>query len=130
MASDAPGPHHDWLDDDAGPIVMLKIDVEGFEMRVLRGMRRLIETHRPVIVTEVVESHLRRDGATRKDLVDFLSGLGYAPYNLTQQKSGLHHRLKLEPILNPDGTPHTDFVWLNSEGGPSSRLDAHRRPGA
>jgi FkbM family methyltransferase len=37
--------------DDSRPIVLVKIDVEGFETRVLRGMRELIKRHKPVVTT-------------------------------------------------------------------------------
>jgi FkbM family methyltransferase len=110
------------LDDGAGPIAMLKIDVEGFEMRVLRGLRKRIAQDKPVIVTEVEEAHLNRDGMSRSDLVELLTSLGYVPYSMRLRRAGLTHRLSLDPIADYKTAVVTDFVWLNHEGGPSKRL--------
>lgn len=38
---------------ESGPIVLVKLDVEGFEEAVLRGMIKIMEQHRPVLVIEV-----------------------------------------------------------------------------
>jgi FkbM family methyltransferase len=50
-----------------GPIRLVKIDVEGHEMNVLRGMRCLLERHRPVVVLE----------GDRQEFLDFLAPMGY-----------------------------------------------------
>lgn len=50
-----------------GPVSFVKIDAEGHEMSVLRGMRRLLEEHSPVLVVEDNTPEPR----------DFLSELGY-----------------------------------------------------
>jgi FkbM family methyltransferase len=51
---------------------VIKIDVEGAELSVLKGGRRTIERHRPVFLIE--------EGA-RPDIAAFLSGFGYRPFN-------------------------------------------------
>ena len=43
-----------------GSIDVVKMDVEGAEARVVRGMAGLIEKHRPVVVTEASEEMLKR----------------------------------------------------------------------
>lgn len=43
-----------------GSIDVVKMDVEGAEARVVRGMAGLIEEHRPVVVTEASEEMLKR----------------------------------------------------------------------
>lgn len=55
----------------------LKIDVEGAELRVLRGARRLLEQHRPLVVCELVEANLRVLGGSPAEVVAFLKDLGY-----------------------------------------------------
>jgi len=51
---------------------LAKIDVEGHELAVLQGMRRLLERDHPVLIVET--------GA--QDTVDVLIGLGYATERL------------------------------------------------
>jgi len=43
-----------------GPVDVVKLDVEGAEGRVVRGLAGLIEEHRPVVVTEVSQEMLNR----------------------------------------------------------------------
>jgi|SRR5436190_5491798 len=52
----------DELPAQLGGAVTMKVDIEGFETRALRGLEQTIRTHRPAVVTEVMGSHLRRAG--------------------------------------------------------------------
>jgi FkbM family methyltransferase len=58
---------------------LIKIDVEGFEMRVLKGLEKTIARDKPWIITEVVPGHLARDDQTPADLDEFLKPMGYVP---------------------------------------------------
>ena len=64
------------------PIRALKIDVEGAELHVLRGARRLLERHRPLVVCELVEESLRELGGSCADAVALLRSLGYEVVDL------------------------------------------------
>jgi FkbM family methyltransferase len=56
----------------------VKIDVEGGEADVLRGMEGTIESRRPrLLVVETIERHLHRAGSTVDDLYRFFARLGY-----------------------------------------------------
>jgi hypothetical protein len=46
----------DWLLESLAPPSVVKIDVEGAEMEVLRGAKRLFETARPIVLCEVIPS--------------------------------------------------------------------------
>ena len=50
----------DSLRDLISPVSIIKIDVEGFEMELLRGAKEIIFEDRPLIVCEVWESEIRR----------------------------------------------------------------------
>lgn len=55
----------------------IKIDVEGFEHRVLLGGVDTIKKYLPIIQTEFVEEHMNRHGDTGNGVQQFLEGLGY-----------------------------------------------------
>lgn len=61
---------------------LIKIDVEGYELAALKGVRRLLEADRPLIVCEITEGFLRRFGHSATELVRYLNDLGYQPYTL------------------------------------------------
>ena len=66
--------------DSVGPLERLdvvKIDVEGFETRVLRGAKRTLARFHPVLFIEVHDGHLRDAGSSAKELITFVRGLGY-----------------------------------------------------
>jgi FkbM family methyltransferase len=106
------------LADDPRPPAMIKIDVEGFEQRVLQGMKTLLLDTKPVILLEYVESHLRRAGSSRRQLHTFLAELGYLGYAVSTKRVGLHHRLRLCSIPNSEATndlPGYDALWVHAD---------------
>lgn len=61
-------------------IALLKIDVEGSELGVLRGFQALLEAGRiQRLVIEISDEFLRRYGATAAELYAYLAALGYVP---------------------------------------------------
>jgi FkbM family methyltransferase len=56
-------------------VAMLKVDVEGHELDVFRGARRVLGEHRPRILVECEARHLR--DATMGDVFGYLHDLGY-----------------------------------------------------
>lgn len=50
----------------------IKIDVEGFEMEVLRGAEETLRKHRPLILSELSDSLLRKNGSCAQEVVDLL----------------------------------------------------------
>ena len=66
---------------DLGPISMIKIDVEGAELNVLRGAAQTLRTHKPVIICEI-DGREHRFGGSSEALVSFLAELGYLPFSL------------------------------------------------
>ncbi|MBK9120621.1 MAG: FkbM family methyltransferase [Phycisphaerales bacterium] len=67
----------DALLDRLPPVRLVKLDVEGAEVRVLRGMRRLVERDRPFIVSEMNDQYLRELGASAAELFALLQEAGY-----------------------------------------------------
>ncbi|HEY4087750.1 MAG TPA: FkbM family methyltransferase [Bryobacteraceae bacterium] len=81
----AAGPFFDILPlDDFAPefagrrVIAMKMDVEGMELAVARGARKLLAEHCPLVVSEAIDGNLARYGASVRDLVAFMASLGYA----------------------------------------------------
>jgi len=61
-------------------VALMKIDVEGGELDVLRGFQALLEAGRiGRLVIEVSDAFLRRYGASAAELYAYLAALGYVP---------------------------------------------------
>ncbi len=60
---------------NATRVALLKVDVEGHELQVFRGAKETIARHRPIIIFECENRHLRKN--TMQDVFNFLHGLGY-----------------------------------------------------
>lgn len=63
-------------------IDLIKMDIEGAELRALRGGVETIRRLKPVILIELNPDTLGRDGCSVRDVVVFLEDLGYAIYNV------------------------------------------------
>jgi FkbM family methyltransferase len=55
----------------------IKIDVEGAEHRVLSGATETLRAHRPVVLSELSASLLRRNGSSAAEVVAYMRRLGY-----------------------------------------------------
>jgi FkbM family methyltransferase len=56
---------------------VMKIDVEGYEISVLRGAGRILSEDRPFLFLEVHPPRIRELGGSMRELVDLLTGHGY-----------------------------------------------------
>lgn len=75
------------FDFSSQPIAMMKIDVEGWELEVLRGgVSALAREPQPVLCIEFSRLHPLQGGKP-EDMIEFLSKLGYLPYRLKKNKS-------------------------------------------
>ena len=84
---------------------LLKIDVEGSEIRVLEGAGSLLERFR-VVVTEYAPELLRRAGHEPRRLLERLTGTGFAPHRA--EPDGLVP-LESEELRGRDEP--VDLVW-------------------
>ena len=57
---------------------LVKIDVEGFEMNVLRGAKRLLSEMRPVLFIELDDRNLRDQNSSASELVALLQSNNYS----------------------------------------------------
>jgi FkbM family methyltransferase len=56
---------------------LIKIDVEGAEFLVFEGARKTLERDRPLILFELVDQALQKQGSSTHDLLSYLRNLGY-----------------------------------------------------
>ncbi len=104
---------------------VVKIDVEGFECRVLRGFANLLRTTRPLVVTEVVDSHLHRAGSSKRELFELMRGHGYAAFELSTRRVRLRHQLSLSAADDFAGMRTNNIVWIIPGGKHERRVRAY-----
>jgi FkbM family methyltransferase len=71
----------DWLMDRLSPPRVLKIDVEGAEVNVLRGAERLLSTYKPIILCEVSERNADA-------CAEIFHAHGYSMYDFQNREKG------------------------------------------
>lgn len=94
----------------------IKIDVEGFELHVVRGLTSTISEHRPAVLTEVEPKFLRRAGEREDRLFEFFHARGYEGYALGLGKRGLRWNPVLRPVLRASdlrSDSEHDVLWLH-----------------
>lgn len=97
--------------------LVVKLDIEGFELRALRGMESTLQTHRPLVITEVNPEMLEHADTSPRELAGFLIDRGYIPYGFTTR---WRRRLILWPV--PAGDLPVDVVWIRPESEGARRL--------
>lgn len=95
----------------------LKIDVEGHELSVLQGAANIIARHKPVIVCECEQRHLRNSSVTT--VLEFVCSFGYRGFFSTGKRilpisefdPGLHQKQIGENFWNARDY-YNNFIFL------------------
>lgn len=66
-------------DEHVSRVDVIKIDVEGAEMLVLKGAAATLDRYHPAVIVEIIEKQLNQMGASGAQLREFLQAHGYAP---------------------------------------------------
>jgi len=70
-----------WIEENKiTKIDCIKIDVEGFEMEVLKGAYRTLEVFKPILFIEVIDSNLKENNSSALDVYNYLSNFNYTIY--------------------------------------------------
>jgi len=89
------------------PVRLLKIDVEGAEVNVLRGAQRILGTDRPAIIAEINAFGLQQMGEGEHTLRAFLRSFGYQEYGIQDVAP---HRVPLTPEQTIQQQEYNDGV--------------------
>lgn len=108
-------------DVDPNMPLVLKIDVEGFEVPVLRGLDRIL-ARQPIVFVEIVEEHQRRAGHSAAELRALLEARGYRGFALRVHRRRLFTwELAPEP-LPTEASGEIDAVFVPAAGPLAGRL--------
>ena len=75
---------------DLPKIDLIKIDVQGYEIKVLNGARSLISNYKPTLIIEFEQHQLIKTGSSVYELIQTIRGLGYFIFYLEYQYPSDH----------------------------------------
>jgi FkbM family methyltransferase len=82
---------------------LVKLDVEGAELRALSGAARLLTEQRPMVVIELEPEHLARQGATIAGLQALLNDAEYVAIGVERGAAGPQFTEVVGPWERPEG---------------------------
>ena len=91
-----------------GQVDLVKIDVEGLEEFVLRGMTQTVLRCRPVILLEVLDEY----DSNLRSVVGELFGSGYSWERIDEDSEHLNRNVLLKPILTADSPVNASAVGV------------------
>ncbi len=100
----------EWVRKGSPPRVdVLKMDIEGAELRALRGARDTLSRFRPVIVVELLDLALRRCGASADEVRGLLAQSGYTLWQIDDATG------RLAPLDGSHATQSANVVAIPAE---------------
>jgi FkbM family methyltransferase len=80
---------------------VLKIDVEGAELLVLKGAQKTLGQYHPVVIVELVESQLSAMGTSSAEIVEFLRSQGYTARHTSSEFNNTEFAAEKRPPQAP-----------------------------
>jgi FkbM family methyltransferase len=89
---------------------LVKIDAEGYELQVWRGMRRILrDSPGLVAIVEFGPSHLRRAGVSTADWTGAFEAEGFTPYEIDESRAIVR---RLRPLRDLDSVESVNLLML------------------
>lgn len=95
------------------PVDLLKIDTDGFDFKVIRGAKQLVQKCHPLIFFEWVKSFLEDQGEDPLSIFPFLYNCGYSRLILFDNFGN-----PIDVVLMDDDKRIRDFINNTSDNGP------------
>ncbi len=112
------------LPDPSRSQVVIKLDVEGFELRALKGFDRMLRERLPMVMMEMNAEMLGMNKVTFQDVFDFMEGRGYKCFGFGEAPSLIRRQaLVLRPVLKATDWMPADVAWIHPKSGLWKRLE-------
>jgi FkbM family methyltransferase len=96
------------------PIDAIKIDVEGFEFNVLKGLVTVLGNFKPILIMELIEDQLILADTNSNQIGTFLENLGYTCYKISTKRKFFRHQLQLQQVTkNYRQIGKADVMWVH-----------------
>jgi FkbM family methyltransferase len=96
---------------DPSTPTLIKIDVEGYEVQVLQGLRSLLAWPDVMLVIEIADAKLRRAGHSRDELHALLASYGLVAHTIHVRSSRWRKDLELRPLPGPLAIEEYDALF-------------------
>ena len=96
-------------------ISLIKIDIEGSELFLLRGGTETLVESRPIVIHEVEERHCERFGHSSQDVFDEFDRSGFLPFEYEPGARALERRTGHRPansvaFIHESGVEHVQCL--------------------
>lgn len=92
--------------------VIIKIDVEGFELDALKGILNIIKSFQPIIVFEVLPHYNNKEKLFQQNqIIDFINNLNYKIYRISSD-NGSYQKVNNLKYLNDFNENENDFLAI------------------
>lgn len=101
-------------------IDLIKIDVQGWEKKVLEGSINLLNTYKPILIVEFEESQLNKTNTTCEDLFNYIRNNNYYIFYLYYKYPSDHicvHNDKLQEFRNQ----FKDYIFFHNDNNNINR---------
>jgi FkbM family methyltransferase len=79
-------------------VKLLKIDIQGCELRAINGMQLLLSKNRPFVIFEVEEHQLRQQKTSSEELIQKLLDLGFVVFRINTSYAADHLAVPVEKL--------------------------------